>query len=151
MPVRYQQSFMFKNMTFLRVIAIFYPLKLSFFSLFLMQCLSPTLFYFLLGPQREVISIYNDNFTTPCNRTPYFIEVYRCVKAAESECLTGPTYIVQANKTKIEIVVPDTGNKTKFYHYVIYNHTSCKCGREDERKEREPKIKDGREGNFTIG
>ena len=98
-------------------------------------------------PQREVISIYNDNFTTPCNKTPYFIEVYRCVKAEEFECLNRPTYIVQANQTKIKIVVPDTDDKTKFYSYEIYNHTSCKCGKEHERKERKLVGK----ANFTTG
>ena len=110
--------------------------------------MSPTLFCFL-GPQKLVISIYNDKFTTPCNRIPYFIEVYRCVKDDNSYCIGR--YIVQANQTKIEIVVPDTGDKTKFYSYVIYNHTSCKCGKENERKERKLIRKDGREDNFTIG
>ena len=111
--------------------------------------MSPTLFCFL-GPQKLVISIYNDNFATPCNRTPYFIEVYRCVKDDNSKCFGE--YIVQANQTKIKIVVPDTGDKTKFYSYVIYNHTSCKCeGDETKRKERDPKSNKGGEANFTIG
>ena len=52
---------------------------------------------------------------------------------------------------EIEIVVPDTSNKTKFYSYVIYNHTSCKCGKENERKERKLIRKDGREDNFKTG
>ena len=103
---------------------------------------------FSLGPQKKVISVYNDNFTTPCNRTPYFIEVYRCVEAGEYECFGE--FIVQANQTKIEIVVPDTGDKTKFYSYVIYNHTSCTCGKENDRKEREPETKNGTT-NFTTG
>ena len=80
-----------------------------------------------------MISIYNANFTTPENRDPYFIEVYRCVSLDiiydEEEC--RDEYLVPDNWTKIEIVVPDLGNKTKFYKYVIYNHTSCKCDKSE--------------------
>ena len=111
----------------------------SFFPSFLRQCLSPTLFCPVLGPEREVISVYNEDFTTPCNRTPYFIEVYRCVKDNGSRCSENQTvedFIVPNETENITIVVPDTGNKTEFYSYVIYNHTSCKCGTMDKRKER---------------
>ena len=52
---------------------------------------------------------------------------------------------------EIEIVVPDTGNKTNFYSFVIYDHTSCKCGNTTERKERKLVRKDGREDNFRTG
>ena len=90
---------------------------------------------------------------TPCNRFPYFIEVYRCVKDDKSECLSGyggSLFIVQDKMKEIEIVVPDPGNKTNFYSYVIYNHTSCKCGLKNERKERKLVKKDGREDNFKT-
>ena len=94
---------------------------------------------FVLGPQREVVSIYNDVFATPPSRPQYFIEVYRCVKVAYfGECpSSGPSgYPVPENIEKIEIVVPhitngkdrNSTNITKFYKYVVYNHTSCKCG-----------------------
>jgi hypothetical protein len=93
---------------------------------------------FVLGPQREVVSIYNDNFATPLSRPQYFIEVYRCVQVDFGECpSSGPSgYPVPKQIEKIEIVVPDitkgkdrnSANKTKFYKYVVYNHTSCKCG-----------------------
>ena len=85
-----------------------------------------------------MISIYNDNFTTPESRVPYFIKVYRCVEA-DPNCGSNK-YPVPSNKTEIEIVVPDLTNsyrdliKKKFYKYVVYNHTSCKCGKLKERK-----------------
>ena len=41
---------------------------------------------------------------------------------------------------EIEIVVPDLTNKhrdpnngNKFYKYVVYNHTSCQCGKLENR------------------
>ena len=100
--------------------------------------------FFILEPQKEVVSIYNDNFTTPESRYPYFIELYRCVKVEYPKyfdfCGTDK-YPVQASMMKIEIVVPDLTNnewdasKTKkFYRYIVYNHTSCKCGSLRERK-----------------
>ncbi|CAB4035608.1 Hypothetical predicted protein, partial [Paramuricea clavata] len=86
-------------------------------------------------PQREVISIYNDDFTTPPSRPQYFIEVYRCVKLDFGECSSsGPsTYPVPKTTNEIEIVVPDITNKDssdkkKFYKYAVHNHTSCQCG-----------------------
>ncbi|CAB4000829.1 Hypothetical predicted protein [Paramuricea clavata] len=98
----------------------------------------PILDYLVLGPQREVVSIYNDAFATPPSRPQYFIDVYRCVEVDFGECpSSGPSgYPVPENIEKIEIVVPDitngkvrnSTNKTKFYKYVVYNHTSCKCG-----------------------
>jgi hypothetical protein len=86
-----------------------------------------------------VVSIYNDNFLTPLSRPQYFIEVYRCVQVDFAECSSsGPSgYPVPKQIGKIEIVVPDitkgkdrnsTNNELKFYKYVVYNHTSCKCG-----------------------
>ena len=76
-----------------------------------------------------MISIYNEEFTTPKDRDPYFIEVYRCVTVDfedEVKC-GGDMYPVPHTWTNIAIVVPDLGKKPKFYKYVIYNHTSCKC------------------------
>ena len=101
----------------------------------------PTPDSFVLEPQREVVSIYNDNFTTPEFRLPYFIEVYRCVLAGPNDNCDAKLYPV-ANETKdIEIVVPDLTNndrdpakKPKFYRYVVHNHTSCKCGSFNEWK-----------------
>ena len=87
-----------------------------------------------------MISIYNDNFTTPESRVPYFIAVYRCVEADHNCPTNNKTYPVQSNKTEIEIVVPDLTNsyrdplKKKFYKYLVYNHISCKCGKLEERK-----------------
>ena len=89
-----------------------------------------------------MVSIYNDEFRTPLSRPQYFIEVYRCVKVDIAECPSfGPAgYPVPEEIENIEIVVPDTTNKdrdsrgrdssdkNKFYKYVVYNHTSCKCG-----------------------
>ncbi|CAB4019963.1 Hypothetical predicted protein [Paramuricea clavata] len=96
----------------------------------------PILRSFVLGPQREVVSIYDDNFSTPSSRPQYFIEVYRCVKIEVGECSSDSEGYPVPNKTEeIEIVVPDITNKDrdpnnekKFYKYVVYNHTSCKCG-----------------------
>ncbi|CAB4018513.1 Hypothetical predicted protein, partial [Paramuricea clavata] len=89
----------------------------------------------ITGPQREVVSIYNDDFATPLSTPQYFIEVYRCVKLDFGECSSsGPsTYPVPKRTDEIEIVVPDITNKDssdkkKFYKYVVHNHTSCQCG-----------------------
>ena len=85
-----------------------------------------------------MISTYNDHFTTPESRVPYFIRVYRCVEA-DDNC-GSKKYPVPSNKTEIEIVVPDLTNnyrdliKKKFYKYVVYDHTTCKCGKLEERK-----------------
>ena len=99
---------------------------------------------FVLGPQRKVVSIYNDDFTTPPYRKPYFISVTRCVKVEQGDkCSAGnpnSSYPVQRSHTRIEIVVPDIRNDNrsyhpkKFYKYVVYNHTSCKCGALKDRK-----------------
>jgi hypothetical protein len=99
---------------------------------------------FVLGPQREVVSIYNDDFTTPPSRPQYFIEVYRCVKVGFGECSSsGPSaYPVPNTMAEIEIVVPDITNKDRdtssktFYKYVVYNHTSCTCGNLEDRKKK---------------
>ena len=87
-----------------------------------------------------MVSIYNNDFTTPESKVPYFIEVNRCVKA-DYKCpsdLNG--YPVPSKKTEIEIVVPDLTNNYRggpktFYKYVVYNHTSCKCGTLKERED----------------
>ena len=86
----------------------------------------------VLGPKREVVSIYNENFSTPKDRDPYFIEVHRCVEVngAEEEhnCGSENNSIVPRTLENITIVVPNLSrDETKFYKYVIYNHTSCKC------------------------
>ena len=98
----------------------------------------------VLGLRREVISIYNENFTTPKDRDPYFIEVYRCVTVDEKDqAKCGDEYPVPHTWTNITIVVPDLGNNLKFYKYVIYNHTSCKCdGTEKERKLRKKLVEE---------
>ena len=86
--------------------------------------------YFVLGPKREVVSIYNENFTTPQFRSPYFIEVYRCVELATDDDVSkcgSDNYPVPHTWTEIEIMVPDVNNE-EFYKYIIYNHTLCKCG-----------------------
>ena len=87
---------------------------------------------FVLGSKGEVVSIYNENFTTPQFRSPYFIEVYRCVAVNTTDDVVEcgiDKYPVPHNWTEIEIVVPDENNEViKFYKYIIYNHTSCKCG-----------------------
>ena len=101
----------------------------------------PQLYSFLvLGLRREVVSIYNNNFTTPESRIPYFIEVYRCVSAADLNCgvKTG-YYPIPSKKTAIEIVVPDLTSNFRegpkvFHKYVVYSHTSCKCGTSEERQ-----------------
>ena len=92
-------------------------------------------FFLSLGPEREVISIYNNDFTTPPSRFPYFIEVYRCVKGNYDCTISTGYYPVPLKKETIEIVVPhltnndrDPKNLPKFYKYVVYNHTACKCG-----------------------
>ena len=85
----------------------------------------------VLGPQREVVSIYNEQFTTPHSRSPYFIEVCRCVAVITTgdELVCGSDNYPQPHTwTEIEIVVPDLSNEEKFYKYIVYNHTSCKCG-----------------------
>ena len=98
----------------------------------------------VLGPKREVISIYNEEFTTPKDRDPYFIEVYRCVAVDtlndQKKC-GDDKYPVPHTWTSITIVVPDLGQTPKFYKYVIYNHTSCKCdGTGEERKLRKKPV-----------
>ena len=77
-----------------------------------------------------MVSIYNENFSTPENRDPYFIEVYRCVEVKPFKDLSCGTenYPVPDETKNITIVVPNLSrNETKFYKYVIYNHTSCIC------------------------
>ncbi|CAB4013037.1 Hypothetical predicted protein [Paramuricea clavata] len=67
------------------------------------------------GPQREVVSIYNDDFTTPSSRPQYFIEVYRCVEVNTGDCTSsGPSgYPVPERTDEIEIVVPDITNNDR--------------------------------------
>ena len=108
-------------------------------SALILQVRSKPQLYFFLGPQKEVVSIYNNDFTTPESKVPYFIEVYRCVKA-DYKCPSDRNgYPVPSKKAEIEIVVPDLsknyrGGSVVFYKYVVNNHTSCKCGTLEERK-----------------
>ncbi|XP_028401245.1 uncharacterized protein LOC114524285 isoform X1 [Dendronephthya gigantea] len=123
-------------------VLIKFSAKLNFFVSFFLVLGTVASSDELTGPQKEVVSIYNDGFTTPESRNPYFIEVYRCVKIDKKyivKCLAK--YPVQATMTNIEIVVPDLtnkvrdpGNAKKFYKYIVFNHTSCKCGNLKERK-----------------
>ena len=74
-----------------------------------------------------MVSIYSANFSDiPPHRDPYYIKVYRCVIDSHSwQCGEGspkPKF-----QREIKIVVPDLQNQTKFYKYIVYNHTSCKC------------------------
>ena len=75
----------------------------------------------LLESVKEVLSIYGENFETPKSREPYFITVHRCVTLCEG--WHGWPY--PKKHKEVEIVVPDLNNKTKFYKYVVHNHTSC--------------------------
>ena len=70
------------------------------------------LYFLVLGPQKEVVSVYNDDFTTPKSRYPYFIEVYRCVKAKFDPSFNryNDKYPVNNTFTEIEMVVPDLTN-----------------------------------------
>ena len=90
-----------------------------------------------------MVSIYNDSFATPPSRPQYFIEVYRCVKVDFGDCRGQYGYPVPKTTAEIKIVVPDITNKDrdpsskkKFYKYVVYNHTSCKCGKLEDRKKK---------------
>ena len=106
---------------------------------------------FDLGPQREVISIYNDDFVTLPSKPQYFIEVYRCVEVDVGECFSGRyAYPVPTTTDEIEIIVPDITNKDldssdnkKFYKYVVYNHTSCHCGKVEDSKRKLYKTEKG--------
>ena len=100
----------------------------------------------MLEPEREVISIYNDDLTTPKDRDPYFVEVYRCVKVdidKDYKACGSDKYPVPNTWTEMEVVVPDLANKKQFYKYVIYNHTSCKCENRTDRKLRKKPVELG--------
>ena len=77
------------------------------------------------------MSIYNDNFTTPESREPYFIKVHRCIIPCWYNSTGMPIALIQK---EIEIVVADINNPTKFYKYVVYNHTKCGCDKHNVRK-----------------
>ena len=66
---------------------------------------------------------------------PYFIKVHRCVdaKGCAIEQNSYPVPVPEKMK-EIVIVVPDSDpNKQKWYKYVVYDHTSCRCGTLKER------------------
>ena len=92
-----------------------------------------------------MISIYSETFTTPIDRNPYFIEVYRCVTVDTFDDVFkcgDDKYPVPHTWTNITIVVPDLGKTPKFYKYVIYNHTSCKCENLTDRKLRKEPVEE---------
>ena len=61
----------------------------------------------------------------------------------DDNCAKGnKRYPVPSSTSEIEIVVPDfktkydrDPSKKTFYKYVVYNHTSCKCGTSKERED----------------
>lgn len=63
-------------------------------------------YFLVLGPQKEVVSIYNDDFKTPKSRYFYFIEVYRCIKAKFDPFLNlnNDKYPMNNTFTEIKIV-----------------------------------------------
>ncbi|CAB3988099.1 Hypothetical predicted protein [Paramuricea clavata] len=84
------------------------------------------------GLYEEVVSIYNEHFTTPESREPYLIKVHRCIIACRTKTsIAMPYALIQK---EIEIVVADINNPTKFYKYVVYNHTKCGCDKHNVTK-----------------
>ncbi|XP_046841513.1 uncharacterized protein LOC124435558 isoform X2 [Xenia sp. Carnegie-2017] len=76
--------------------------------------------------KQEVVSIYNENFTDiPKDREPYYVKVQRCIIKKEKNPTCSLCWPQPMTWTEVEIVVPDLKNYTKFYKYVVYNHTSC--------------------------
>ncbi|XP_046841521.1 uncharacterized protein LOC124435562 [Xenia sp. Carnegie-2017] len=76
--------------------------------------------------KEEVVSIYNENFTDiPKDREPYYVKVQRCVIKKEKNPTCSLCWPQPMTLTEVEIVVPDLKNYTKFYKYIVYNHTSC--------------------------
>ena len=75
-----------------------------------------------------MVSIYGENFETPKSRAPYFIKIHRCVKHCDSKELPKATLWKE-----VEIVVPDINNQTKFYKYVVNNHTACGCHHAEQK------------------
>ncbi|XP_046841497.1 uncharacterized protein LOC124435552 isoform X1 [Xenia sp. Carnegie-2017] len=76
--------------------------------------------------KQEVVSIYNENFTDiPKDREPYYVKVQRCVIKKEKIPACSYCWPQPMTLTEVEIVVPDLKYYTKFYKYIVYNHTSC--------------------------
>ncbi|XP_046841506.1 uncharacterized protein LOC124435556 [Xenia sp. Carnegie-2017] len=76
--------------------------------------------------KEEVVSIYNENFTDiPKDREPYYVKVQRCVIDKDNVPTCSLCWPQPMTLTEVEIVVPDLKNYTKFYKYIVYNHTSC--------------------------
>ncbi|XP_046841523.1 uncharacterized protein LOC124435564 [Xenia sp. Carnegie-2017] len=76
--------------------------------------------------EQEVVSIYNENFTDiPKDREPYYVKVQRCIMEKDKIPTCPLCWPQPMTLTEVEIVVPDLKNYTKFYKYVVYNHTSC--------------------------
>ncbi|XP_046839456.1 uncharacterized protein LOC124433702 isoform X1 [Xenia sp. Carnegie-2017] len=76
--------------------------------------------------KQEVVSIYNENFTDiPKDREPYYVKVQRCIIDKDKIPICVFCWPQPMTLTEVEIVVPDLKNYTKFYKYIVYNHTSC--------------------------
>ena len=92
----------------------------------------------------EVVSIYGENFETPESREPYFITTHRCVK----QCING--WPNATSWKEIEIVVPDINNQTKFYKYVVNDHTSCACGDTEQKLHKKLASNEGKHSNEEL-
>ncbi|XP_046839447.1 uncharacterized protein LOC124433698 [Xenia sp. Carnegie-2017] len=76
--------------------------------------------------KQEVVSIYDKNFTDiPKDREPYYIKVQRCINDKDNVPTCLLCWPQPMTLTEVEIVVPDLKNYTKFYKYIVHNHTSC--------------------------
>ncbi|XP_046841146.1 uncharacterized protein LOC124435251 [Xenia sp. Carnegie-2017] len=76
--------------------------------------------------KQEVVSIYDENFTDiPKDREPYYVKVQRCVIDKDNTPNCSLCWPQPMTLTEVEIVVPDLKYYTKFYKYIVYNHTSC--------------------------
>ena len=96
---------------------------------------------FFLVPAEEVVSIYGPDFDINFKKSqePYFIKINRCITITDTNkydpeihrlnistsCWSVPKS--QASRQEIEIVVPDL-NEKKFYKYIVFNDSACKCG-----------------------
>lgn len=98
-----------------------------------------------LGLTKEVVSIYGENFETPESREPYFITIHRCVKQCDKAQLPKAT-----SWKEIEIVVPDINNHTKFYKYVVNNHTTCGCGDTEQKLHKKLVSNEGKHSNNSY-
>ena len=107
----------------------------------------------IFKPAEEVVSIYGPNFDIRTSQEPYFIKINRCITVndvskfndlTQDDCWSVP--VSPKSRQKIEIVVPDLNNEKKFYEYVVYNDTACRCGILEEFEKQYKRI-DNREIN----